>query len=74
MLFKTLPEGVKFSFDPLHWSSFGGSSIPTARHGILSRALPILALGFKPNQELKSWLKLTHVHEDGHASPSSPLA
>jgi ADP-ribosylglycohydrolase len=38
----------------------------SAGNGILSRALPLLALGLKVEEGFLEWLRITHLHEDGH--------
>ncbi len=74
------------------WNSFriasrGYNSEMSAGNGILSRALPLLASRIAVDTRFGNWLKLTHLHPDGHRavddlasylrdgqSPSSGLA
>jgi ADP-ribosylglycohydrolase len=40
----------------------------SAGNGILSRALPLFVAGYRINDYFRSWLAMTHLHEDGHRS------
>lgn len=56
------------------WSTFklerssGYDFSNSAGNGILSRALPLILAGLRPDQNFRSFLELTHLHPDGHDS------
>ncbi|MCB0367665.1 MAG: ADP-ribosylglycohydrolase family protein [Bdellovibrionales bacterium] len=73
----------------LHWSVTNGKNLeefsgPTeaqgypfkisAGNGILSRALPLVLLGFSYSSEMKAFLDLTHLHPDGHLASKDLIA
>jgi ADP-ribosylglycohydrolase len=54
------------TFESFGIMSRGYNADMSSGNGILSRALPLLALGIAHDPAFSRWLNLTHLHADGH--------